>query len=53
MLSLSLNDLLDDTDWERQKWHEWPQQRGDQVLKTSAGPHGGELRREPDKASST
>jgi uncharacterized damage-inducible protein DinB len=40
MLSLSLSDLLDYTDWERQNWHEWLRQRGDQVLKTSAGPHG-------------
>jgi len=23
MLSLSLNDVLDYTDWERQKWYEW------------------------------
>jgi len=40
MLSLSLNDVLDYTDWERQKWYEWLGQHGDQGLKTSAGPHG-------------
>jgi uncharacterized damage-inducible protein DinB len=39
-ISLSLNDLMDYTDWERQKWYEWLQHHGDQVLKIGAGPHG-------------
>ena len=37
---LSLNDLMEYTDWERQKWHVWLRQHGDEVLKISAGPHG-------------
>ncbi len=37
---LSLNDLMDYTDWEREKWHAWLRQHGDEVLKISAGPHG-------------
>ena len=40
MLNLSLNDLVEYTDWERQQWHEWLREHGDPVLKTSAGPHG-------------
>ncbi len=40
MLSLSLNDFLEYTDWERQKWYAWLRERGDQVLQISAGPHG-------------
>jgi uncharacterized damage-inducible protein DinB len=35
-----LNDLLDYTDWERQKWHGWFEQHGEQALTVSAGPHG-------------
>jgi len=38
--SLSLSELIEYTDWERGKWHEWFRQRGDGVLATSAGPHG-------------
>ena len=38
--SLSLSELIEYTDWERGKWHEWLRQRGDGVLATSAGPHG-------------
>lgn len=38
--NLSLNELIDYTDWERQKWYEWFRQQGDHVLKLSAGPHG-------------
>ena len=38
---LSLSDLIDYTDWERQKWHErLRQQEGDAALRTSIGPHG-------------
>ena len=40
MLSVSLNDLLDYTDWERQKWYDWFRQHGDEALKTSVGAHG-------------
>lgn len=39
-VNLSLNDLVDYTDWERQKWYDWLRQHGEQVLKISAGPHG-------------
>jgi uncharacterized damage-inducible protein DinB len=38
--SLSVTELIEYTDWERGKWHEWLRQRGDGVLATSAGPHG-------------
>jgi hypothetical protein len=37
---LSLNDLIDYTDWERQEWHELLHQQGNEVLKTSIGPNG-------------
>jgi len=37
---LSLSDLIDYTDWERQKWHDRLRQQGEAVLKTSIGPHG-------------
>jgi uncharacterized damage-inducible protein DinB len=40
VVDLSLNDLLDYTDWERQEWHGWFGQRGASALKVSAGPHG-------------
>ena len=40
MFSLSVNDLIEYTDWERQKWYDWLRQQGDQVLAISAGPHG-------------
>jgi len=40
LVHLSLNDLIDYTDWERQKWHAWFGQHGAHVLKISAGPHG-------------
>jgi uncharacterized damage-inducible protein DinB len=39
-INLSLDDLMDYTAWERQKWHEWLRQHGDEALKISAGPHG-------------
>jgi len=39
-ITLSLNDLIDYTDWERQKWHGWIRQHGEQALKTSAGANG-------------
>ena len=40
LVHLSLTDLMDYTDWERQKWHAWFRQHGAHVLKISAGPHG-------------
>lgn len=39
-LILSLDTLLDYTDWERQKWFSVLRQRSDSVLEISAGPHG-------------
>jgi len=39
-MSLSFNELIEYTDWERGKWYDWLRQRGDDVLTTSAGPHG-------------
>jgi len=39
-IGLSLDDLMEYTDWERGKWHEWLRRHGDQVLAISAGPHG-------------
>jgi uncharacterized damage-inducible protein DinB len=39
-INLSLNDLIEYTDWERQKWYDWLRQHGDQVLKTGVGSHG-------------
>ncbi len=39
-INLSLDDLMDYTDWEREKWYDWLRQRGEKVLKISAGPHG-------------
>jgi len=40
VLTLNFDDLIEYTDWERQKWLDWFRGRGDQVLKISAGPHG-------------
>ena len=37
---LSLSDLIDYTDWERQKWYDRLSQQSDAVLKTSIGSHG-------------
>jgi uncharacterized damage-inducible protein DinB len=39
-MNLNFTELLDYTDWERQKWRAWLRKQGDQVLKISAGPHG-------------
>jgi uncharacterized damage-inducible protein DinB len=39
-ITLSLNDLIEYTDWERVKWHDWFRQRGDSALAVSAGSHG-------------
>lgn len=38
--ALSLNELIEYTDWDREKWHAWLQERGDGVLAVGAGPHG-------------
>ena len=40
MVTLSLNDLVEYTDWERQKWHSFLQQHGNESLDISSGPHG-------------
>jgi|SRR5579864_2343537 len=39
-LNVNLALLIDYTDWERQKWHDWLRRHGDAVLKTSIGEHG-------------
>ena len=39
-VQLSLNDLIDYTDWERQKWRERLRECGNEALKTSVGPNG-------------
>lgn len=40
MLTLSLNDLLDYTDWERQYWHLLLRKHGENILQIPTGPHG-------------
>src|SRR5690242_12046715 len=40
LTSLNFNVLLEYTEWERQKWHDWLRRHGDPVLQISAGPHG-------------
>jgi len=39
-LTLHIDDLLDYTDWQRRKWRDWFEQRGDRALEISAGPRG-------------
>jgi uncharacterized damage-inducible protein DinB len=39
-MNISLSDLMDYTDWERQKWHEWLRKQDEQVLKISLGTNG-------------
>jgi uncharacterized damage-inducible protein DinB len=39
-INLALDDLMEYTAWERQKWHAWLRQHGDEVLKIGAGAHG-------------
>ena len=39
-VDLTLDDLLDYTDWQRQKWQDWFRQHGADALRISAGPHG-------------
>jgi uncharacterized damage-inducible protein DinB len=38
--TLNLTNLMEYTEWERQKWHDWLKQHGDDALKITAGPHG-------------
>lgn len=38
--SLNVTDLIDYTEWERKRWHDWVRQHGAEVLKISAGPNG-------------
>jgi uncharacterized damage-inducible protein DinB len=40
MLDVGVNDLMDYTDWERQKWHDSLRRHGEQSLTISAGPNG-------------
>ncbi|MGH9689108.1 MAG: DinB family protein [Candidatus Acidiferrales bacterium] len=39
-VSLTMNELIEYTDWERQKWHDRLRQAGDESLKLAAGPNG-------------
>ncbi|MGA8034686.1 MAG: DinB family protein [Candidatus Acidiferrales bacterium] len=39
-VGLSFTEFIEYTDWERDNWREWFQSRGDEILATSAGPHG-------------
>ena len=39
-IGLSLTELIEYTDWERGKWHDWLRKHGDGALAISAGPHG-------------
>lgn len=40
IVTLTLEDLLMYTSWERQKWYQFFSERGEQILKTGVGPHG-------------
>jgi uncharacterized damage-inducible protein DinB len=40
MFGLSLNDLMEYTEWERRQWQDSFRTQGDRVLEISAGPHG-------------
>lgn len=39
-VQISLGDLVDYTQWQREKWYDWLRQHGNDVLKTGVGPHG-------------
>jgi uncharacterized damage-inducible protein DinB len=39
-VSLTVDELMEYTEWEREKWHAWFRNQGDQALKMSAGPNG-------------
>lgn len=38
--NITFTELIEYTNWERQKWYAWLREHGDEVLKISAGPHG-------------
>jgi uncharacterized damage-inducible protein DinB len=39
-VSLSFDELMEYTEWQRAKWHDWFLKQGDQSPAHSAGPHG-------------
>jgi uncharacterized damage-inducible protein DinB len=39
-MNISVNDLMEYTEWEREKWQKWFQRQSEQVLKISLGPNG-------------
>ena len=39
-IQISLDILIEYTQWERDKWHDWLRQHGNNILKTSVGAHG-------------
>jgi len=39
-VDLTMNDLLEYSDWERRKWFDWMRDRGEDVLTVSTGLHG-------------
>lgn len=39
-IAVGLDELMEYTDWERGKWHDWFRRHGDLVLKIASGPHG-------------
>ena len=39
-IGLSLDELMEYTEWDRGKWYDWLRRHGDHVLPISAGPHG-------------
>jgi len=39
-VGITMNDLLDYSDWERRKWFDWMSDRGNGVLTVSTGLHG-------------
>jgi hypothetical protein len=38
LVDVTMNDLLDYTDWERQKWFEWMRQQNQELLEITAVP---------------
>ena len=40
-VTLSMDSLIEYTDWERQKWHAFLRQHGAEVLRVNAGPNSG------------
>jgi uncharacterized damage-inducible protein DinB len=38
--AITLAEMIEYTDWLRERWHEWLRREGDAVLKISAGEHG-------------